>query len=1099
MGITSLSLDYLFLLHGLAWMLVVAPAWGFAREKGGTAWMFLAYWAILNAGILWLKIVLVDFGDQPAFALLRYVLQAGAMIVLIEFVRRSLRDRWEINLGPWLHLSLIALSAIVARLAAWDAAIALLIVSGGIATAAAAVIFWLGAGDQTRSSRRRICLAAVGLLLIGISRTVSFSGDLLISAATVPQAQTVHAFCTELLRLGASLLFTLPLVGEYYLKNRRNASGEKQLGANRRELSWLGALLVVLFAGWFATERAGRLENRENQALALLRMKMAAASVAGYPSDGDTAKPGETGKPIDALLEIIHRTNPDLQSLSLIEVKNGRVTLLARSTSTPGANQPAEVADPAFQARLGQSLPFIDGPRSRQGEIRVRGAYPLSQFTKSDPRALEFELSAEDWTAAILRARLPAVCISLLVALLLLIAFRGQWKLRRSFFELGASERRNRSIVEGCPHCIQKIDATGRCTMINRNGLAALGREGVEVIGLPYLQHWSGAAAERLAAAVSEAFQGRSATIEADYSGPDGRSLTFQITLSPIFDARNAITAVLSAAVDISELKRYGRELIAAKETAEQATQAKSEFLALISHEIRTPLGGIIGMLNLLRKQSQPPQQRHYTDLAQESAEVLLSLLNDLLDTAKIEAGHLNLEPIVFQPRAEFQRVVECLRPRAMEKGLELSSDFSDDFPPYLRADPTRLRQVLTNLLSNALKFTQDGAVRVTLATERRSGAEVMLCISVSDTGIGIPRSVQARLFTPFEQGSAATERLFGGSGLGLAITKHIVDQMQGTIEIESEPNQGTTFHCRVSAQLPSEEEMRRAELAEEKNSPSRHSHQLRVLCAEDEMINRIIVEGLVSGMGHTIEFANDGVHALQKLSLRDFDVVLMDNRMPRMDGVEATTVVRDLASSVRDHDIFIVATTGNASLTHREKCRTAGMNLFVAKPFREAELHAALQQAIEFQQWRGFALSCSESDQTDPAAVAPGLSEEEILRMIENSPAKSPDGSSPPLQPEMIALYLRDAPERIGQMRRALQTGNISELSLAAHSIKNISHYVAAGNLSELGGQLEAAAERGALIESAFLFSRVESEFEQVKFRLETRSSCIQYENTDR
>jgi signal transduction histidine kinase/DNA-binding NarL/FixJ family response regulator/HPt (histidine-containing phosphotransfer) domain-containing protein len=549
--------------------------------------------------------------------------------------------------------------------------------------------------------------------------------------------------------------------------------------------------------------------------------------------------------------------------------------------------------------------------------------------------------------------------------------------------------------------------------------------------------------------------------------------------------------------------RRTEAALAAAQRSAEESDKSKRDFFAVMSHEIRTPLGGIIGMLDLLRKLPQSPQQQHYTTLARDSADVLLELLDDLLDAAKIEAGRLTLETIPFSPRVELGRVVAGMRARAMAKGLELSCTFEDSVPDFVKGDPIRLRQVLSNLISNALKFTQQGFVRIRIRAERQNGGQLRLCINVVDTGPGIPADLKAKLFSKFEQGDASTSRRFGGTGLGLAIAKHIVEMMFGRISVESRPGQGSDFRFDVALAAVAPEEITTLHREEWSKPMPAHSRALRVLCADDEMINRVIVEGLVTGMGHTVEFAKNGHEAVDLLTRFDFDVLLMDYLMPMLIGIDAARQIRAASIQVRDREIFIAALTANTAPEHRADCTAAGMNGFLSKPIQESELHRLLEQVIEFQLWRGRDLpavsgaDAPHSNRTEPSVDAPGLTENEIFAMIAAADAKLfASKAAPKISVEIARHYLTDAPERLRQMRDAVATGDLTALGIAAHSLKNISHYVDARRLSDLSAEIEKSADSGNVANVERQVSDARAEFEVVKKRLHIFTG-IQYENT--
>lgn len=439
------------------------------------------------------------------------------------------------------------------------------------------------------------------------------------------------------------------------------------------------------------------------------------------------------------------------------------------------------------------------------------------------------------------------------------------------------------------------------------------------------------------------------------------------------------LTLLMNGMWDIIRLKRSQEALQAAKEAAEAATRAKSDFVAVMSHEIRTPMSGVIGMLDVLLKSPQPPDQQQYTQMARDSADLLLSILEDVLDTSRIEAGKLLLEAIPLQPREVLLQTVETFQLQARAKGLILTCDIDPNVPTTLIGDPTRLRQILNNLIANAIKFTHDGGVVVHAFCPERTTRDVMLEVSVRDSGVGIAPHALAGLFEKFHQADTSTTRQYGGTGLGLSICKGLIDLMGGTIEVESEPGRGSLFRFRVKLPIASPEQPAASVRANASTAPlPRHDRSLRVLYAEDDQTNRAIIRILVERMGHRIDVATDGQEALAALRARRYDAVLMDGRMPVMDGLAATRAVRDRSSSVLDHDVYIIALTANASAADREACLNAGMNDYLRKPVKGTELYDALARAIEHLTARGVALPAApcptDPCPTDTPAVAPSV-----------------------------------------------------------------------------------------------------------------------------
>ncbi|GAB2885654.1 hypothetical protein GCM10027046_12590 [Uliginosibacterium flavum] len=396
---------------------------------------------------------------------------------------------------------------------------------------------------------------------------------------------------------------------------------------------------------------------------------------------------------------------------------------------------------------------------------------------------------------------------------------------------------------------------------------------------------------------------------------------------------------------DITSLREAETRWQHAKETAERANAAKSAFLANMSHEIRTPISGVIGTLRLaMRDEALAPGTRHYLDTGLSSAESLLGIINDILDFSKIEAGQLKIEEIDIDLHKLLDDTMQLLRHTAQTKGLRFTLDMGPQVPRRVRGDPVRIRQVLTNLVGNAIKFTAAGRITVMVDSDSDEG-EGRIAFAVRDTGVGIPPEAVGRLFQKFQQADSSTARKFGGTGLGLAISRQLVEAMGGVIGVQSEEGVGTTFRFTLPLLASSENSLPAAHIAQ------RAAHRLDILCAEDSATNRMIVQAMLEDMGHTVSFAEDGVAAVQALTEKDFDLVLMDGRMPEMDGADAARAIRAgglPGIAVRDARIPIIALTANASLEDREEYLSAGMDDFLTKPIDEAKLAEALQRCSE-------------------------------------------------------------------------------------------------------------------------------------------------------
>jgi signal transduction histidine kinase/CheY-like chemotaxis protein len=392
-----------------------------------------------------------------------------------------------------------------------------------------------------------------------------------------------------------------------------------------------------------------------------------------------------------------------------------------------------------------------------------------------------------------------------------------------------------------------------------------------------------------------------------------------------------------SVAADVA-LRDRAEELEAARIAADAASRAKSQFLANMSHEIRTPMNGVLGMLDLVLRSNLSAEQRQHLGYARESAQSLLGLLNDILDRSKAEAGKLELEKTDFAVREVVQTAVGPYHAQAAQKGISLSTSIDPDVPQFLKGDPTRVRQVIVNLVSNALKFTETGSIRVWVSVESLREQTTMLHFMVADTGPGIPLDKQDLIFEAFSQADGSITRRFGGTGLGLAICRDLVKLMGGRIWLESQPGRGSTFHFTAgfapSSGIP---------LAEPLPEPAaKGCGPLRVLVAEDNLINQKLLGHMLKIGGHSFEIAENGQQAVSRSRERRFDVILMDVQMPGMDGLEATRRIRasEGASGPR---LPIIGVTAGATAAELASCLASGMDSCITKPLAIREVEEVL------------------------------------------------------------------------------------------------------------------------------------------------------------
>ena len=393
---------------------------------------------------------------------------------------------------------------------------------------------------------------------------------------------------------------------------------------------------------------------------------------------------------------------------------------------------------------------------------------------------------------------------------------------------------------------------------------------------------------------------------------------------------------------DITALKRANLALAEAKALAEEATRAKSEFLAVMSHEIRTPMNAILGFVDILSRSGLDPEQRHSVDTIRDAAEALMRVISDILDYSKIEAGRVELEEADFAPDSVVAGVVDTLRPIARSRGLALQATIEPEVPAFLRGDAHRLRQVLLNLVGNAVKFTWRGSVKVRVLREADQGWGARLRFEVEDTGVGIPKEAQPRLFTRFSQADSSVSREYGGTGLGLSICKRLVELMGGAIGVDSEAGQGSRFWFTVT--LTKGQEPARA-VAAVPAAPAGAAAGLPVLVVDDNAANRALARLQLEDAGYGVDVVQSGEEAIAAVTGKAYAVVLMDVQMPGMDGYEATRKIRETLGPA----LPIVALTAGVTDEDIDRSRAAGMNAHVAKPVdRETMLRTVAQWAAE-------------------------------------------------------------------------------------------------------------------------------------------------------
>jgi len=613
--------------------------------------------------------------------------------------------------------------------------------------------------------------------------------------------------------------------------------------------------------------------------------------------------------------------------------------------------------------------------------------------------------------------------------------------------ELRTSDDRLRGILEHATALMTVTDRHGRYLLVNRAWERVHGIDARTAIGRRDEDLFPAEVAAHNRAVAREVLQtGKVHEEERQGAGTDANSTYLEVCFGLRRDDGEPI-GTATMATDITERKRVLAQAL-------QASRAKSQFLANMSHEIRTPLNGVIGMLELLLSGDLPPEQRERARLAASSGQSLLRLVDDILDVSRVEAGKLELDPREFDLAAWLRDICAVAAEQARAKGLELTLRVRDDLPATVVGDDGRLGQVLTNLLANAVKFTDGGAITVGASVQARRHDTALVRVEVSDTGVGIAPEALERLFDAFEQADSSTTRRYGGSGLGLAISRQLIDLMGGSIDVSSAVGHGSTFRVTLPLRVVSD----RAESAARPQPPARRAPRTsdasapraaaqtadsaaerRVLVAEDNPVNQLVMQGMLTRRGLAVDVAQDGFEALRLAAVHDYAAIFMDCQMPNVDGYAATEGIRQAEQAAGAPRRPIIAMTAYAMAGDRERCLEAGMDHYLSKPVVPAQLDAALDH------WLG---------------AAEPLVDRERVEMLR--------AEFPGIPTQLFDVFVEHTPPVVAELRAGLDAADAERVRRAAHRLKGACQNLGAVRLAALARALEKEGpERGGELEA--------------------------------
>jgi len=632
------------------------------------------------------------------------------------------------------------------------------------------------------------------------------------------------------------------------------------------------------------------------------------------------------------------------------------------------------------------------------------------------------------------------------------------------------------TLIDSLPHPVCTKDIEGRYLSCNEAFCRWVGREKSAVVGRTGAEWFAATSAEdsqrRDIRILAESALSGSATEREEMVIEllDGRCCDVIETRAAFRNSEGKLAGLVLSIIDISDIRLQRDELKAAKEAADAAHEAKSTFLATMSHELRTPLNGIIGMVQVLEGTQLNRKQKEFVRLIGSSGEWLLTILNDILDLSKVEAGRLDLDCVDFDVRALVEGLIGFMAPAAERKQITVEAEIAEGVPDLLAGDPARLRQILLNLVGNAVKFTDKGGVRCVLRSLPAGPGTWRLQFTISDSGIGIAPDALKRLFEPFSQADSSVSRRYGGTGLGLAICKKFVTAMGGFISVESRVGEGSSFRV-VLDFLDGRRQKPLQTGLEGPLSP------LNVLLAEDNEINQLVARLLLERLGHHVVVAEDGLEVLAALDKEDFDVILMDLQMAEMDGVEACRRIRALPDGVKAA-VPVIAMSANLTASVRKSCLEAGMDGFLGKPFLEDDMTACLATTT------GYHLPENWHSPNSGLLTGSGAEVRGDLLGGEGEEGGAGDLSSPDLGPvldheaqqrirydlgedrldHLVATFRESSRQLLADLDRALAARDVAAAGRAAHTLISSAGNLGFAALSQTARRTEDAATAGDL-----------------------------------
>lgn len=973
----TLQLDFTLFLNGLTLTIVAAVCWMLSKgHRERLPFSLLALFGFLYAIQKTLEMVVISFPDSFMFRVVRSMFLAGALLVLFEFGRQSRQIQTkDSDLGVWIYYPLGFLAAIGALEGVRGMAATIGYALGIPGAAVAAVALWREADVSRRETGRFLKISSISLLAYVLAGGLLPPESTFFPASSLNQEWFLATFHipVQLITLPFGLILMVSLV-RFYIEKSDIKMWQPTSQDQYPEKFWLMvSLAVVIASGWALTQFVGNLTDSQERKNLLIQANVAASGLNIGRMQRLIGCVGDMESPdyelIHQRLEMIKKMNPSCRFVYLLGWKDGLLIFLndsepmsSRDFSPPGSvydDAPAPVRD-----IFNKGNEIIQGPYTDRWGSWMSAFVPIADpVNGSIVAVLGLDVSSSMWLKRISANRLLPMFMTFVVAMLIV----GFWMVRVKSTELElytrASERRLKAVFNSAHDALVIQDATGRVISFNDMMLDLFQVAVDRVMSTNIEKDLPGPAShlEEMAEVWRKAFEGEDQIFEWKARRSDGTTFDAEITLKKFRDGDADL--ILTSIRDITERKKAEESLNRAKieveetnlklyETireaeklaieAQAANIAKGQFLANVSHEIRTPLNGIIGMTELLLDTELNDKQLDYANIIKNGGDALLTLINDILDFSKIEAGKLAIETIEFDLRATLEDISDLMAVRAQEKGLELVCLVDPDIPSFVKGDPGRLRQVLGNVIGNAIKFTHQGEISVTVSVIGSLDNRVVIKFSVTDTGIGIPDEKIDNLFTPFTQVDSSDTRQFGGTGLGLSISKNLVELMGGEIGVQSVVDAGSTFwFTTVLEGLPLALPVL---LGRPEDVCAR-----RVLGVDDSATNRCLLEAYLKSWGCRYNIVDGGPAALAELrnaavSGDPYEIILLDMQMPGMDG-------ETLGETIKDDPLIcgavLIMMTSLSRRGDAKRLEEKGFAGYLTKPVRQKQLYDCLLMSL--------------------------------------------------------------------------------------------------------------------------------------------------------